>query len=128
MMDITEKMELQGNCMLVPIYNPSKSSKDDFTEEEALMLDKMHKERIKLSDAILVVNVNDYIGSSTKSEIEFAKSLNKEIIYYTDLIKQFNCNEFRSGCMRKNSKKYKVWKKYQDEKNLKIRTYRKNKN
>lgn len=85
MMDITEKMELQGNYMLVPIYNPSKSSKDDFTEEEALMLDKMHKERIKLSDAILVVNVNDYIGSSTKSEIEFAKSLNKEIIYYTDI-------------------------------------------
>ena len=84
MMDITEKMELQGNCMLVPIYNPSKSSKDDFTEEEALMLDKMHKERIKLSDAILVVNVNDYIGSSTKSEIEFAKSLNKEIIYSYD--------------------------------------------
>lgn len=73
--------------MLVPIYNPSKSSKDAFTEEEALMLDKIHKERIKLSDAILVVNVNDYIGSSTKSEIEFAKSLNKEIIYYTDLIK-----------------------------------------
>lgn len=86
MMDITKKMELQGNCMLVPIYNPSKSSKDDFTEEEALMLDKMHKERIKLSDAILVVNVNDYIGSSTKIEIEFAKSLNKEIIYYTDIV------------------------------------------
>lgn len=72
--------------MLVPIYNPSKPSKDDFTEEEALMLDKMHKERIKLSDAILVVNFNDYIGSSTKSEIEFAKSLNKEIIYYTDIM------------------------------------------
>ena len=65
--------------MLVPVYNLSKSSKDDFTEEEALMLDKMYKEKIKLSDAILVVNVNDYIGSSTKSEIEFAKSLNKEI-------------------------------------------------
>ena len=87
MMEITEKMELQGNCMLVPIYNPSKANKDDFTEEEALMLDKMHKEKIKLSDAILVVNVNGYIGSSTKSEIEFAKSLNKEIIYYTDLIR-----------------------------------------
>lgn len=86
MMEITEKMELQGNCMLVPIFNPSKSSKEDFTEEEALMLDKMHKERIKLSDAILVINVNDYIGSSTKSEIEFAKSLNKEIIYYTDIM------------------------------------------
>lgn len=86
MMEITEKMELQGNCMLVPIYNPNKASKDDFTEEEALMLDKMHKERIKLADAILVVNVDNYIGSSTKKEIEFAKSLNKEIIYYTDLV------------------------------------------
>lgn len=86
MMEITEKIELQGNCMLVPIYNPSKSSKDDFTEDEALILDKMHKERIKISDAILVVNINNYIGSSTKSEIEFAKSLNKEIIYYTDIM------------------------------------------
>ena len=85
MMEITEKLELEGNCMLVPIYNPSKTSKDDYTEEEALMLDKMHKERIKISDAILVVNVNNYIGTSTKSEIEFAKSLNKEIIYYTDI-------------------------------------------
>lgn len=85
MMIATEKMELEGNCMLVPIYNPAKSIKDDFTEEEALMLDKMHKERIKLSDAILVINVDNYIGTSTKSEIEYAKSLNKEIIYYTDL-------------------------------------------
>lgn len=85
-MEITEKMDLQGNCMLSPIY-PTKSNKDDYTDEEAIMLNKMHKERIKLSDAILVVNVDNYIGSSTKSEIEFAKSLNKEIIYYTDLIK-----------------------------------------
>lgn len=86
MMKITEKMELQGNCMLVPIYNPARPNKDDFTKEEALMLDKMHKEKIKLADAILVVNVDGYIGNSTKSEIEFAKSLNKEILYYTDLI------------------------------------------
>lgn len=85
MMEVTEKMELKGNCMLVPIYNPSKPNKDDFTEEEALILDKMHKERIKLADAILVVNIDNYIGNSTKSEIEFAKSLNKEILYYTDL-------------------------------------------
>lgn len=87
MMEITEKMELEGNCMLVPIYNPSKPNKDAFTEEEARMLDKMHREKIKLSDAILVVNVDNYIGSSTQSEIEFAKNLNKEILYYTDVVK-----------------------------------------
>lgn len=86
MMNIAMKMELDGNCILMPIYSPTKTNKDDFTKEDALMLDKMHKERIKLSDAILVANVDNYIGSSTKSEIEYAKSLNKEIIYYTDLI------------------------------------------
>lgn len=86
MMEITEELELQGNCMLVPIYNPARSCKEDFTEKEALILDRMHKERIKLADAILVVNIDGYIGNSTKTEIEFAKSLNKEIIYYTDLV------------------------------------------
>ena len=67
MQEITEKMALKGNCMLTPI---------ELT---------MHKDKIKLSDAILVVNVDGYIGDSTKSEIEYAKSLNKEILYYTDL-------------------------------------------
>ena len=85
MMEISEKMEIQGNCMLTPIY-PTKDDKDAYTDEEVIILDKMHKEKIKLSDAILVVNVNNYIGSSTKSEIEFAKELGKEILYYTDLV------------------------------------------
>ena len=85
MMIITEKLELEGNCMLSPIY-PTNPDKDAYTEDEALMLDKMHKEKIKISDAILVVDVDNYIGTSTKSEIEFAKSLGKEIIYYTDLV------------------------------------------
>lgn len=86
MMEITEKMDLQGNCMLSPVY-PARPDKSDYTDEELAMLDKMHKERIKLSDAVLVVNADNYIGSSTKREIEFAESLKKEIIYYTDLIK-----------------------------------------
>ena len=81
MIDITEKLTLEGNCVLMP-NELSRSNKDDYSQEEALMIDKMHKEKIKLSDAILVVNVDGYIGSSTKNEIEYAKSLNKEIIYY----------------------------------------------
>lgn len=84
MTEITEKMALKGNCMLTPI-ELSRSKKEDYTEKEASMIDKMHKEKIRLADAILVVNVDGYIGSSTKSEIELAKSLNKEILYYTDL-------------------------------------------
>lgn len=85
MTEITEKMTLKGNCMITP-NELTKTDKNAYTEDEILMMDKMHKEKIKLSDAILVVNVNGYIGNSTNSEIEYAKSLNKEILYYTDII------------------------------------------
>ena len=84
-MQITEKMALQGNCMLSIVY-PARTSIDDYTSEQIELLGKMHKERIRISDAILVVNIDNYIGTATKSEIEFAKFLNKEIIYYTDII------------------------------------------
>lgn len=87
MMDIAMKLELEGNCMLVPIVHHTRD-KDNYSKEKLEMLGKMHKEKIKLSDAVLVVNVDNYIGKSTKSEIEFAKSLNKEIIYYTDIEKE----------------------------------------
>lgn len=85
MIKIAVEMELQGNCVITPIY-PTNSDKDIYTDEQIVILNEMHKEKIKLSDAILVVNVNGYIGSSTRSEIEFAKGLNKEIIYYTDFV------------------------------------------
>ena len=86
MMDIAEKLELEGNCVLMPLFNSNRPNKDSYTEEEGKILDQMHKERIKLADAIIVVNKDNYIGSSTRKEIEFAKSLNKEILYYTDLV------------------------------------------
>lgn len=85
MVEIAEKMTLKGNCMIMP-NDLTKTGKDSYTQDEIIMIDKMHKEKIKISDAILVVDVNGYIGSSTKSEIDFAKSLNKEILYYTDII------------------------------------------
>jgi len=85
MNEITEKMTLKGNCVLAP-NELTKPNKEAYTKEEAMIIGSMHKEKIKLSDAILVVNVNNYIGDSTKREIEYAKSLNKEILYYTDLV------------------------------------------
>ena len=51
------------------------------TDEVKEMLDRNHKNKILLSDAIYVINKNGYIGNSTKSEIEFAKQHGKEILY-----------------------------------------------
>lgn len=84
MLEITEKMTLEGHCMLSVVY-PTKTNTDEYTEDEKELFGKMHKERIKQSDAILVVNINNYIGKSTESEIKYAKALNKEIIYYTEI-------------------------------------------
>lgn len=45
------------------------------------MLDDMHKRKIDLADEIYVINVGGYIGSSTKSEIEYARETDKKIRY-----------------------------------------------
>ena len=83
MMIIAEKMALKGNCILTPVYPTSENY--ERTEEQLSMLKEEHFKKIELSDSILVVNVNGYIGNSTKLEIEYAKKLGKEIMYYTDL-------------------------------------------
>lgn len=51
------------------------------TEEVKIMLDDMHKRKIDMSDGIFVINVGGYIGSSTRSEIEYAKQEGKDIYY-----------------------------------------------
>ena len=45
------------------------------------MLDDMHKRKIDMADEIFVINVGGYIGSSTKSEIEYAKASGKVVRY-----------------------------------------------
>ena len=84
MMIIAEKMALKGNCILTPTYPVIENI--EIKEEQIVMLKEAHFKRIELSDIIMVVNVNNYIGNSTKLEIEYAKKLGKEIIYYTDMI------------------------------------------
>lgn len=86
MMIVAEKMALEGNCILTPVYPILENY--ERTDEQLEKLKQAHFKKIELSDTILVINVNNYIGNSTNLEIEYAKKLEKEIIYYTDLIKE----------------------------------------
>lgn len=52
-----------------------------WTEGTKEMLDDMHKRKIDMAEAIFVINVGGYIGSSTRSEIEYAKSKGKIVLY-----------------------------------------------
>ena len=83
MMIVAEKIALEGYCILTPVYPVSKDI--ERSNEQLIKLKEAHFKRIELSDVILVVNINNYIGESTNLEIDYAKELGKEIIYYTDL-------------------------------------------
>ena len=41
----------------------------------------MHKQKIDMSDEIFVINVEGYIGESTRNEIEYAKAKGKKVSY-----------------------------------------------
>ena len=49
------------------------------------MLDDMHKRKIDMADEIFVINVGGYIGESTRSEIEYAKSTGKGVKFLEQL-------------------------------------------
>ncbi len=67
------------------------------TENEKSILDKVHFKKILLSDCILVIDINGYIGESTKNEIEFAILNNKKVIYLRDTDYFFDKKLFASS-------------------------------
>ena len=77
---VQEKLTLEGNIVFTPnFFNNIK--KEEITKERKKMLDEMHKQKIDISDEIYIINVGGYIGDSTKSEIEYAKSKGKKVSY-----------------------------------------------
>ena len=54
---------------------------DTFTEEQKVMLDDIHKQKIDMADGIFVINKDGYIGSSTRSEIKYAFKNGKSIAF-----------------------------------------------
>lgn len=49
------------------------------------MLDRLHLEKIKISDSIFVINKGGYIGESTLKEIEFAQAIRLPIEYMEEV-------------------------------------------
>ena len=57
---------------------------EELTQEAKIRLDNLHKEKINMSDAIFVVNVDGYIGESTYGEIDWAQRMKKEVYFLVD--------------------------------------------
>ena len=79
---VNKELTLAGNIVIsVGCFG---HAGDVFTDEEKVMLDDIHKRKIDMADAIYVINKDGYIGSSTKSEIQYAMRLGKQIIFMED--------------------------------------------
>lgn len=68
------------------VYNEGKLN---LSKDKIIALNSAHFKKIELSDAIYVVNIQGYIGSQVKKEIEFAQNLGKEVIFHTEFFRNF---------------------------------------
>ena len=78
MMKISEELELkEGYAVIQCVYSVDGQK---YKGLDAEMLAEIHRKKIDISDAVYVVNVGGYIGSSTKNEMEYAKAKGKEVL------------------------------------------------
>ena len=84
-MEVQKKLTLDG-CIVISVGLFGHSGDNEaWTEGTKEMLDDMHKRKIDMADEIFVINVDGYIGDSTRSEIEYAKSTGKIIKYLEEV-------------------------------------------
>ena len=87
-MEVQKRLTLEGNIVIsVGLFGHSGDHEVWENMDEGTltatkeMLDDIHKRKIDMADEIFVINVGGYIGSSTKSEIEYAAGTGKKVRY-----------------------------------------------
>lgn len=78
-----EQLSMAGHVVYCMVVMPSQKNgnKDWYNKDQKAMLDLLHLAKIDESDAIFVVDVDNYIGESTGREIQWAK-IREKIVYY----------------------------------------------
>ena len=80
-METQKRLTLEGNIIIsVGLFGHS-GDVEVWAEGTKEMLDDMRLRKIDLADEIFVINVGGYIGSSTKTEIEYAEKTGKPVRY-----------------------------------------------
>lgn len=80
-LETQKRLTLEGNIVIsVGLFGHS--GDDDVWEPGVKeMLDDMHLRKIDLADEIFVINVDGYIGESTRREIAYAEKTGKKVRY-----------------------------------------------
>ena len=83
-LQVQKDLTLQGNIVIsVGLFGHS-GDNEVWEEGTKEMLDDMHKRKIDMADEVFVINKGGYIGSSTKSEIAYARARGKAIRFLED--------------------------------------------
>ena len=77
--EVARDLTLKGYIVTMPMVFIH--SGDDASALDKEFLDEVHKSKIADCDMVLILNVDGYIGDSTRSEIEWAEELGKKIEY-----------------------------------------------
>ena len=87
-MEANKRLTLEGNIVIsVGLFGHAgdrevwEGMEEDTLTRTKEMLDDMHKRKIDMADEIFVINVGGYIGSSTRSEIDYARAHGKKVRY-----------------------------------------------
>ena len=87
-MEAQKRLTLEGNIVIsVGLFGHSGDDKVWESMDEGTltktkeMLDEMHKRKIDMADEIFVINVDGYIGESTRSEINYAMEKGMPVRY-----------------------------------------------
>ncbi len=80
--EANKQLGLAGHISFSLMTFPSvEGDKTWYTPDKKIMLDLMHLAKIDASDAVLMLNVNDYLGESSLRELRWAQFKNKEIFW-----------------------------------------------
>ena len=77
--EMNRKITLMGHIVLAP--GVFEHSGDPITAEEKTQLDELHLRKIEMSDCVVIICPEGYIGKSTSREIKYAERLEKPILY-----------------------------------------------
>jgi len=72
---------LQGKIVLSIGCDTKSDDALGLTEEDKADLNELHLRKIDIADRVFVINIDGYIGDSTRREIEYAENIGKPIGY-----------------------------------------------
>lgn len=71
----------KGHSVIQCVYNEKGAPCDEVNMEN---LNIAHRKKIEIADAVYIVDIDKYLGESTKSEIRYAQERGMKVIFHSE--------------------------------------------